>query len=233
MITNKVHLMSNELSAVRRDGRLPLGQGLALYFSTHLTTGAVHFDHLLSSNCGGLANANVDVRLFKIGFERVQSSRGGDVGGDGPLLVDGTVEQRHQYLGPENLEELEGLAEPVDQWERAEANLGCRRDHDVHLALRSERAVRRRMAPRTSSTGARSRNKPREERNGQKGLRLQFNSRQSSTVDTSILPFSARHFESSTKYSTYIPCRQIATGLEQKSAGRQVGEAVGTAQQGR
>eukprot|EP00976_Prorocentrum_cordatum_P094359 1189753-Prorocentrum_minimum.AAC.1 len=40
-----------------------------------------------------------------------------------------------------------------------------------------------------------------------KGLRLQFNnSRQSSTVDTSM-PFSARHFEYSTEYSTYIPCR--------------------------
>eukprot|EP00976_Prorocentrum_cordatum_P062994 1176936-Prorocentrum_minimum.AAC.2 len=38
---------------------------------------------------------------------------------------------------------------------------------------------------------------------GQKGLRLQLNSRQSSTVDTSI-PFRARHFEYSTEYSTYI-----------------------------
>eukprot|EP00959_Pyramimonas_sp_CCMP1952_P002843 58850-Pyramimonas_sp.AAC.1 len=43
---------------------------------------------------------------------------------------------------------------------------------------------------------------------GQKGLRLQFNSRQS-TVDTGI-PLSARHFEYSTEYLTYIPCRQTA-----------------------
>eukprot|EP00976_Prorocentrum_cordatum_P099506 1191866-Prorocentrum_minimum.AAC.2 len=47
---------------------------------------------------------------------------------------------------------------------------------------------------------------------GQNGLRLQFNSRQSSTVDTSI-PFSAQHFEYSTGYSAYIPCRQTATCL--------------------
>eukprot|EP00976_Prorocentrum_cordatum_P075893 1182080-Prorocentrum_minimum.AAC.2 len=47
---------------------------------------------------------------------------------------------------------------------------------------------------------------------GQKGPRLQFNSRQSSTVDTSIIPFSARHSEYSTEYSTYIPCRQTAIG---------------------
>eukprot|EP00976_Prorocentrum_cordatum_P111553 1195382-Prorocentrum_minimum.AAC.2 len=40
-----------------------------------------------------------------------------------------------------------------------------------------------------------------------KGLRLQLNSRQSSTVDTSV-PFSARRFEYSTEYSTYIPCRR-------------------------
>eukprot|EP00976_Prorocentrum_cordatum_P093688 1189480-Prorocentrum_minimum.AAC.2 len=46
---------------------------------------------------------------------------------------------------------------------------------------------------------------------GKKGLQLQFNSRQSSTVDTST-PFSARHFEYSTEYSTYIPCRQTAIG---------------------
>eukprot|EP00976_Prorocentrum_cordatum_P098967 1191628-Prorocentrum_minimum.AAC.2 len=46
---------------------------------------------------------------------------------------------------------------------------------------------------------------------GQIGLRLQFNSRQSSTVHT-IFPFSARHFEHSTEYSTYIPCRQTAIG---------------------
>eukprot|EP00976_Prorocentrum_cordatum_P098614 1191481-Prorocentrum_minimum.AAC.1 len=50
---------------------------------------------------------------------------------------------------------------------------------------------------------------------GQKGLRLQFNSRQSSTVDTSIA-FSARHFEYSIEYSieysTYVPCRQTAIG---------------------
>eukprot|EP00976_Prorocentrum_cordatum_P097375 1190964-Prorocentrum_minimum.AAC.3 len=46
---------------------------------------------------------------------------------------------------------------------------------------------------------------------GQKGLRLKFNSRQSSTVDTSI-PFSARHFDYSTECSTYIPCRQTAIG---------------------
>eukprot|EP00959_Pyramimonas_sp_CCMP1952_P123585 2583613-Pyramimonas_sp.AAC.5 len=44
------------------------------------------------------------------------------------------------------------------------------------------------------------------------GLRLQFNSRQSSTVDTSIPPFSARHFEYSIGYSTYIPCRKTAIG---------------------
>ena len=56
-------------------------------------------------------------------------------------------------------------------------------------------------AGRTSSPGV----------DGQKGLRLQFNSRQSSTVDTSI-PFSARHFEYSIEYSTYIPCRQTAIG---------------------
>eukprot|EP00976_Prorocentrum_cordatum_P090760 1188247-Prorocentrum_minimum.AAC.3 len=37
---------------------------------------------------------------------------------------------------------------------------------------------------------------------GQKGLRLQLNSRQSSTVDTSI-PFSTQRFEYSTEYSTY------------------------------
>eukprot|EP00976_Prorocentrum_cordatum_P112451 1195532-Prorocentrum_minimum.AAC.10 len=48
---------------------------------------------------------------------------------------------------------------------------------------------------------------------GQKGLRLQFNSRQSSTVDTSILPFSVRRFEYSTEYSTYVPYRQTATWL--------------------
>eukprot|EP00976_Prorocentrum_cordatum_P060893 1176083-Prorocentrum_minimum.AAC.2 len=47
---------------------------------------------------------------------------------------------------------------------------------------------------------------------GQKGLRPQFNSRLSSTVDTSI-PFSARRFEFSTEYSTYIPCRQTVTCL--------------------
>eukprot|EP00959_Pyramimonas_sp_CCMP1952_P442507 9263617-Pyramimonas_sp.AAC.1 len=47
---------------------------------------------------------------------------------------------------------------------------------------------------------------------GQKGLRLQFNSRQSSsTVDTST-PFGVRHFEYSVEYSTYIPCRQTAIG---------------------
>eukprot|EP00959_Pyramimonas_sp_CCMP1952_P265466 5550897-Pyramimonas_sp.AAC.1 len=46
---------------------------------------------------------------------------------------------------------------------------------------------------------------------GQTGLRLQFNSRQSSTVDT-IIPFSARHFEYSIEYSTYVPCRQTAIG---------------------
>eukprot|EP00976_Prorocentrum_cordatum_P082365 1184783-Prorocentrum_minimum.AAC.1 len=34
---------------------------------------------------------------------------------------------------------------------------------------------------------------------------------QQSTVDTSI-PFSARHFEHSVEYSTYIPCRQTAIG---------------------
>eukprot|EP00959_Pyramimonas_sp_CCMP1952_P159386 3333450-Pyramimonas_sp.AAC.2 len=39
-----------------------------------------------------------------------------------------------------------------------------------------------------------------------------YNSRQSSTVDTSI-PFCARHFEHSTEYSTRIPCRQTATWL--------------------
>eukprot|EP00976_Prorocentrum_cordatum_P055601 1121850-Prorocentrum_minimum.AAC.1 len=47
---------------------------------------------------------------------------------------------------------------------------------------------------------------------GQKGLRLQLNSRQSSTVETGI-PFNARRFEYSTEYSTYIPCRQTATWL--------------------
>eukprot|EP00959_Pyramimonas_sp_CCMP1952_P292931 6126696-Pyramimonas_sp.AAC.2 len=48
---------------------------------------------------------------------------------------------------------------------------------------------------------------------GQKGLRLKFNnSRQSLTIDTSK-PFSARHFEYSTEYSMYIPCRQSATWL--------------------
>eukprot|EP00976_Prorocentrum_cordatum_P104621 1193974-Prorocentrum_minimum.AAC.3 len=36
-----------------------------------------------------------------------------------------------------------------------------------------------------------------------------FNS--STVVDTSR-PFSARHFEYSTEYSTYIPCRQTAIG---------------------
>eukprot|EP00959_Pyramimonas_sp_CCMP1952_P467843 9492265-Pyramimonas_sp.AAC.1 len=46
-------------------------------------------------------------------------------------------------------------------------------------------------------------------RRPKKGLRFQFNSRQSSTVDTSI-PLSARHFEYSAEYSTYIPCRQTA-----------------------
>eukprot|EP00976_Prorocentrum_cordatum_P073073 1180952-Prorocentrum_minimum.AAC.11 len=46
---------------------------------------------------------------------------------------------------------------------------------------------------------------------GQKDLRLQFNSQQSSTVDTNI-PFSARHLEYFTEYSTYIPCRQTAIG---------------------
>eukprot|EP00976_Prorocentrum_cordatum_P096108 1190435-Prorocentrum_minimum.AAC.2 len=46
---------------------------------------------------------------------------------------------------------------------------------------------------------------------GQKGLRLQLNSRQSSSVDTNT-PFSARHFEYSIEYSTYIPCRQTAIG---------------------
>eukprot|EP00959_Pyramimonas_sp_CCMP1952_P311273 6514272-Pyramimonas_sp.AAC.1 len=41
---------------------------------------------------------------------------------------------------------------------------------------------------------------------GQKGLLSKR-----STVDTSI-PFSARHFDYSTDYSTYIPCRQTAIG---------------------
>eukprot|EP00959_Pyramimonas_sp_CCMP1952_P047237 985756-Pyramimonas_sp.AAC.1 len=46
---------------------------------------------------------------------------------------------------------------------------------------------------------------------GQKGLRLQFDSRQSSTVDTSKPFVSAQHFEYSTEYSAYNPCPQTAT----------------------
>eukprot|EP00959_Pyramimonas_sp_CCMP1952_P405171 8491850-Pyramimonas_sp.AAC.2 len=49
------------------------------------------------------------------------------------------------------------------------------------------------------------------ESTAKKSLRLQFNSQQSSTVDTSR-PFSARHFEYSIEYSTYIPYRQTAIG---------------------
>eukprot|EP00959_Pyramimonas_sp_CCMP1952_P329026 6888332-Pyramimonas_sp.AAC.1 len=53
---------------------------------------------------------------------------------------------------------------------------------------------------------------------GQKGLRLQFNSRQSSTVDAGVL-FSARHIEYATEYSTCIHChmagRQPTPGLEE------------------
>eukprot|EP00976_Prorocentrum_cordatum_P079407 1183534-Prorocentrum_minimum.AAC.3 len=43
-------------------------------------------------------------------------------------------------------------------------------------------------------------------------LRVQFNSRPLSTVDTRK-PFNAQHFEYSAKYPTYIPCRQTATWL--------------------
>eukprot|EP00976_Prorocentrum_cordatum_P090918 1188312-Prorocentrum_minimum.AAC.1 len=53
---------------------------------------------------------------------------------------------------------------------------------------------------------------------GRKGLRLQFNSRQSSTVNTSI-PFSAWHFEYSTEYSTYIPCQRTAIGWPTDDSG--------------
>ena len=63
---------------------------------------------------------------------------------------------------------------------------------------------------------------------GQKGLRLQFNSRQSSTVDTSI-PFSARHFEYSVKYSAYIPCRQTAHWLRGLLCSQGAGFSVVTA----
>eukprot|EP00976_Prorocentrum_cordatum_P043937 888758-Prorocentrum_minimum.AAC.1 len=59
----------------------------------------------------------------------------------------------------------------------------------------------------TRRSSTRGEGKPRSQRPKRPSTSIQ-----KSTVDISV-PFSAQHFEYSTKYSTYILCRQIATWL--------------------